>query len=244
MYFKYGSFQHDDNSVEFSAMRTAKLDSGGVPFGQTETYKLRGEIRADTQAALTVAIDALKAAYAIPFQDLILYDNSGNETSHALKNSNTLGGVKVIEGPSFPNSLGAEYSIFRTFEVTLSADTPIAGQGQNSTVDWQESLTFVGTGGPRHVWQTLLTGTAIRQQVSELTTIKAVQRGQAVGYADYVAYPAGLYPIEVEHQEQRVYDRGTPQYLGGGVRRYYPCSWTYVFEFNNPATGNPTGRPT
>lgn len=244
MYFKYGSYQHDDNSVEFQHSIVAKLDSGGVPFGYTETYRLKGEIRAADQASLTTALEALKAAYAIPFQDLILYDNSGSETTHALKNSNTLGGVRVIQPPSYPSSLGAEYSTFRTFEIMVAADTPLSTQGNSSVTDWQESLTFIGTGGPRHVWQTLLTGTPIRQQVSELTTIKAIQRGTATGYADYVPFPAPLYPIDVEHQEQRMYDRGTPQFKGSGVNRYYPCSWTYVFEFNNPATGNPTGRPT
>lgn len=243
MYFKYGPYQHDDNSVAFSLSRTAKLDSGGVPYGYTETYKLSGRLQADTQAEITAAIDALKAAYSVQFQDLVLYDNSGNVTSHALLNNNTLGGVKVVEGPSFPNSMGAEYSTYRNYEIVVAADTPLTGQGNNSVTDWNESLTFIGTGGPRAVWQPMITGTPLRQQVSELTTIKAIQRGTAVGFADYISFAAPLFPIEYEHQDQRVWERSTPQYMGNGVKRYYPCNWTYLFEFNNPQTGNPTGRP-
>lgn len=244
MYFKYGSYSHDENEVSFEHALVAKLDSGGVPYGYTETYKLKGRLQADTQAEITTAIDALKAAYAVQFQDLVLYDNSGAITSHALLNNNTLGGVKVVEGPSFPNSMGAEYSTYRTYEIMVAADTPLPGQGSNSTTEWSESLTFIGTGGPRVVWQPMITGTPIRQPVSELTTIKAIQRGSAVGFATYISFPAPLFPLETEHQDQRVYERNTPQFMGGGLFRYYPSTWTYVFEFNNPLTGNPTGRPT
>lgn len=244
MYFKYGSYSHEENEVSFTHSRVAKLDSGGVVFGYDETYKLKGRLHGDTQAELTTAINALKAAYAVQFQDLVLYDNSGAVTAHTLLNSETLGGVRVLEGPSFPDSMGAEYSTYRTYEIVVGAVAPISGQGNNSVVDWQETLTFIGTGGPRNVWQQPIVGPAIRQQVSQLTTIKAIQRGSAVGYADYYQFAPPLFPIEVEHEEQRVFERGTPQYMGSGVKRYYPCNWAYFYEFNNPLTGNPTGRPT
>lgn len=243
MYFKYRNYSHEENEVSFQHSRQAKLDSSGTPYGYTESYRLRGRLHGDTQSELTTKIDALKAAYSVQFGDLILYDNSGAVTSHTLLNNNTLGGVKVVEGPSFPESMGAEYSTYRSYEIVVQADVGITGQGNSSITDWQESLTFIGTGGPRYVWQTMLTGPPIRQQVSQLTTIKAIQRGSAVAFADYAAFPPPLFPIDVEHEEQRVYERGTPQYVGG-IRRYFPSMWTYSFEFNNPLTGNPTGRPT
>jgi len=243
MYFKYGDYQHEDNEVSFEHSRVAKLDSGGVVYGYDETYKLMGRLHADTQEEITTAIDALKTAYAKQFQDLVLYDNSGTATSHTLRNSETLGGVRVLDGPSFPNSTGAEYSTWRSYEIVVAAVVPISGQGNGTVIDWQETLTFMGTGGPRNVWQPMITGPAIKQQVSQFTTVRAVQRGTAAGFSEYIPYANPIFPIDVEHQEQRVWERGTPQFMGGGVRRYFPCTWTYVYEFNNPQTGNPTGRP-
>lgn len=251
MYVKYGDYQFDDDAVWYAYTCPAKLDSNGVPYAYSPQYKLSGWISitdtgtvAGNQAAMTAKLALFEAAFAKQFQNFGFYDNAGNLTVHKLINAQTLGGVKVLTRPEYPDSRGAEYSTFRSFTLTLGADVPLsAQQGPNAVVEWQETLTYIGTGGPRRVWQEFIEDNPENQVVAQRTTIKAIQRGSAIGFGDYIAFPAPLYPLEVEHEDQRIFERGTPQAKGAGVFKYYPSSWSYFFEFANPQFGNPTGRP-
>lgn len=252
MIVAYGNYQLDDNSAGWVISSRAKLDSSGTPYAYSEEYKLNirvevedtGNAQAD-QAALTAKLQAIQDAFAVPFKDLIVYDNFGQQTVHKLINSQTLGGVKPLTRLEYPVGMGAEYSTFRNCTITIGADVQQSGlTGNNSVIDWTESLTYIGTGGPRRVWQEFIEELPENQIVAQRTTIKAIQEGAAVGFGDYIPFPAAIFPIEVEHEDQRVYRRMTPRMVGGGANREYPSMWTYVFEFSNPIFGNPTGRPT
>ena len=251
MYYQYGNYRFDDDAVSSVFTCPAKLDSNGIPYAYSPQFKLSGWISitdtgtvAGNQAAMTAKLAEFEAAFSRQFQNFALYDNAGNLTAHKLINAQTLGGVKILTRPEYPVGAGAEYTTYRSFSLTLGAEIAVSPQqGTNAVIEWQETLTFIGTGGPRRVWQEFIEDNPENQVVAQRTTIKAIQRGSAIGFGDYLAFPAPLYPLEVEHEDQRVYERGTPNAKGAGVFKYYPSSWSYSFEFANPAFGNPTGRP-
>ena len=253
MRWYYGSYALPENDVDFSFTSPAKLDPSGVPFAYLPRYVLDGRLSiADTgtvagnQAAMTVAIAELEAAFRVPFQDLIFRDDAGNATPHKLINNETTGGVKVLSAVEYPFSRGAEYTTYRNFRVTLGAEIPdpsAAAGGSGPILRWRESLTYIGTGGRRWVSQEYVEGDPDHQQVAQRTSIRAIQEGSAMGYNAWVPFPPGLYPIEVEHEEMRVYRKDRPTSFVNGVETEWPSSWQYHFEFNDPANGNPTGRP-
>lgn len=249
MYAKYGNYRFDDDSVALNYTCAAKLDSGGVPYAYMPRYKLRGEVRIDdtgtvagNQAAMTTKLRELEAAFSQQFKDFGFYDNSGRLTAHRLLNSETLGGVKVLTRIEYPDSTGAEYSTYRTFEVTLGGDVAITASNPNTIVNWAEVVEYQGTGGPRRVWTEFVEGDPQNDIVCQRTTIKCVQRGTARAIGAYPR-PTPLYPLEVEHEDLRIWSPGTPEFMGNGVNAYYPASWAYFFEFANPQFQNPTGRP-
>lgn len=252
MYWKYGNYRFDDHAVSFVKRMPPIRDNAGVIYQWAPEYTLTGEIRiADTgtvagnQAAMTAKLAEFEAAFSQQYKDLVFYDDAGNPTVHKLLNQQTLGGVKLLTNIEYPTSQGAEYAISRTFQITIGAEVSAnQGGGGSGVVNWFESLTFEGTGGKRSVWQTMIEGPPIRQQVAQFTTIRAVQSGNAVGNIGYIPFPAPIYGSDVEHEDRRVWKRSTPQNFGGNGGTNYPSEWAYFFEFANPAFGNPTGRPT
>lgn len=253
MHWSYNGYSFDENAVSFEKTGPALLDSGGVPYAYNVQYKLRGDVRitdqgsaAANQAAMTTKLLALEAALSVNFGDLILYDDNNLPTVHRLINSETLGGVKVLTAVEYPTSFGAEYSTYRTFQVTVGCQVAAPASASNgSVIDWTESLTFVGTGGERKVWHEYLEGDPDYDVTAQRTTVKAIQAGSARGFADYLAFPAPLFGPDKEHLDQRIYKRDTPSYMAAGTLRYFPTSWQYFFEFaaSSGVTANPTPRP-
>lgn len=251
MIVSYGGYQLDDNSTGWVVTAPAKLDSNGVPYGYSPQYKLNIRVdvpdtgnQASDQAALTAKLAEVEAAFSQQFKDFIIYDNAGQPTVHKLINNQTLGGVKVLTRLEYPVSMGAEYSTYRNCTITLGADLPLnAQQGNNAIIDWQESVTYIGTGGPRYVPQEFVEERPVRQQVARYTVIRAIQSGSAMGFADYVPYPDPLFGEEYLDHPDVIRSPGTPQFMGNGVKRNYPTQWSYTFTLIEPQYLLPTDRP-
>jgi len=248
VYWKYNNYRLPDE-MSFVYTCRAKLDAGGVPYAYMPEYRLRGQMVIDdqgtaaaNQTAMTVAMTALRNAFSVNFGDLILYDDNDQPTVHRMLTRETLGGVKVMSRPEAPTSYGGEYGAFHTFEVVLASEVAANASNPNAVINWTESVDYVGTGGPRKVWTEFIDGDPQLDQVAQRTTIKAVQRGAARTLGAYPR-PVPIYPIDVEHEDQRIWSPGSPEYLGNGAYAYYPATWAYFFEFANPQFGNPTGRP-
>jgi hypothetical protein len=249
MYWTYRGVRLPDH-LEFTKTNEAKLDQAGIPYAYMPKYRIRFQAVIDdtgtpagNQAAMTAEMLAIEALFSVNFGDLILFDDNDQPTVHRLMNAETFGGVKVLSRPGAPTSFGAEYSTYHTFEVMLGAEqnaNPAAGGEQ--IINWVESIEYRGTGGPRRVWTEFTEGDPQQDIVAQRTTIKAVQRGAARALGTY-PIPRPLFPLEVEHEDERIYVPGSPEYLGNGAYAYYPLTWAYFFEFANPAFNNPTGRP-
>jgi hypothetical protein len=237
MILKYGAYAHAGNEVQITISRRANIEPNGLRSTFVETWHIRGVLQAASQAALTAALGALEAAYAVDGNTLAFFEDDGTtETAHKLDSATAIGGVRVVAGPSYPAGSGAEYSTFRTYTVTVEAEYPLDDEIEQP-VAWTETLLF-GGGGPRFVMLHTLTGTPVKQEVAENTPYWCLQTGSARGLLSYPAPPEPLFPGD-EHVDRRRIAFRTPEILEG-VPKDFVVEWSYSFE----ATGALVGMPT
>ncbi|MGQ0637324.1 MAG: hypothetical protein ACT4QC_22175 [Planctomycetaceae bacterium] len=234
MFFRYGSYTHDQNECAIAIGKRAIFSPRGIRQALRETWHVTGIKHAASQAELTAALAAMRAAYSVNGLDAGLYlDDGATLTDHALFSSATLGGVRVV-ALDFPEGAGAEYSTFRTYRLTLEADFPDTAV---NLLEYDESLSFEGTGGPRRVFLDVLEGLPQEQIGTQRTTYRAVQEGRAVGYAAYPTPPPPVWPGAELFDRRRIVLR-VPERRGNQFARF-TVEWHYAFESIVPLTGTP-----
>ncbi len=243
MYLKYGNYQHAAGEVVLTGITSESMATeNAVVFAIKERWDLMGRLdiadqgsAAANQAAMTVALDALKAAYSVNGRDIGFYDDSDKLTSHSIQSSATRSGVIVAVPPSFPDGRGAEYSTFRTYTIAVEAERPFEEGG--GLLSWMEAVSFRGTGGPTWGFLVPIVGAVQQQLLTQRSTQFATQRGRAVGNGAYVVPPAPIWPVN-EHEELREITREVPP--SSSSQRI--TNWTYVFESPFPLVGVPRAR--
>lgn len=245
------TYSHAQNEVEFTIVRTPIRGEQGFRTGVKEAWQLRGELLGDTQAAVTTAIDALKAAYAQDGGNIGVYLDDGTTlTSHYINSADTTSGVMITQEPSFPDGKGAQYSTFRTYTIALEAeyneeDLDDSDQFPEDTLVWTESVSIIGSGGPRNVVIPIQQGRPRIQTVYPATPVRCTQSGNAVGRSGYPAVPPPLFPAW-EDSESRQISRDSPKREGPiGAPRFteWPINWSYSFTSPAPLAGRPRLGP-
>ena len=241
MYLKYGSYQHPPGEASVVISKQALFSEAGLPRGVRERWDIQGRLQAADQAALSAAIDALSAAYAVQAQDVGFYFDDGQPSSHRIVSASTNGGVRVAAPPSFPEGKGAEYSTFRNYSLALEAELLDATA---TIIHWNERLNFSG-GGPQFAFLQPINGLPIKQLLRQATPYRATQSGEAVGYQSYPVPASPLWP-DSEHINRREVHYELPKRMGPtGSASYtqYKVTWAYHFESATPLVGAPTGWP-
>lgn len=239
-------FWHDyelpENGVNLSTSAPAEKSPAGQILSYTYTFSLKGTLRGATQAAVTAAVQALQAACARQDGDLILYHDDMSQSSVVLKTAGSLYGVKCTLAPSFPTTFGTENLLKRTFNVTFEATYPTGvnpdGTGtedpelSDTSVLFRETVTIT-KGLPRVAFHEDINGLApIKEIIVPVTTWKASQQGQAVGYLGYPIPPPPIWPADQLTED--VTDEGSED----GVKNW-TRSWSYTFESAGPLVGYP-----
>lgn len=240
MYLKYGGYPHTSGEAAFSISRDGQFSPEGVYQGYVERWDISGRLHAADVASLSAAITALQAAYALQGQDIGLYNDDHSPTAHRMLNSQTVGGIRVVRQPSFPESQGAEYTTFRSYSIGVEGEFLDLESG---IVNWTEVVNFEG-GGPVYVHLKPINGVAQKQVSIQNDTFRATQAGSAVGYLGYPNPPAPLWPSDLVRAP--AISRKTPRRKGPrGSQLFveYEVSWNYAFESVAPLTGGPTPPP-
>jgi len=236
---KFGQYAHANNEVGIVMSRGSLRDQYGIIYGYHTTWTIRGILQADTQADITTAIAALEAAYSSEGKDAILYLDDGiTATAHKLLDGPSFGGVKVKDGPNYPNGVGAEYSTFRTYEITLEASYGFNNAGGLTQFD--EVIAMFG-GGPRWILIQTLNGPPQRQQTADMTPFYAQQSGSATGVLTWPEPGSPLFP-EHEHRDRRRIVLAGPV-ASPEAGRSWGVSWSYEFESITELFGQPRFKP-
>jgi hypothetical protein len=241
MYLKYGNYQHAAGEVSVTISRQGLFGEGGMPRGVRERWDVQGRLQAADQASLHQALGALVAAYGVQGQDVGFFFDNGQPSSHQIVSSATLGGVRVVVPPSFPDGKGAEYSTYRSYTLALEAEWL---DENASLVSWIESLTFQG-GGEQVVFLEPIQGLPQKQLLKQATTYRVTQAGEAVGYRGYPLPAAPIWPA-AEHRDRRMVRYDLPRRSGppgSPVYTDYRVSWSYSFEDSGPLVAAPTSWP-
>src|SRR5262245_3127403 len=141
MYLKYGAYQHAANEASVVISKQGLFSEAGIARGVRERWTIQGRLQAADPTSLSAAIAALEAAYRLQGQDAGFYFDNGQASSHVLRSAGTVGGVRVVVPPSFPQGQGAEYSTFRSYTIVLEAERLDSG---NPLLAWDEVLAFQG----------------------------------------------------------------------------------------------------
>jgi len=228
MILKYASYTHANNECEVVIAREPMRNNRGVIVAWVERWDVRGFLQAATQAAVTTALVALEAAYAVDGGNLVLYLNDGTtESAHKITSASTIGGTRVTRPISYPQGRGAEYTTWRSYDLTVEGVLPIASG--TTILSYQAGIQRAG-GGPRFVYLQTLTGLPQYQQTAQSTPYRLVQTGGSRGYTTYPTADSPLYPAN-EHQDQRQVSQSTG---GDGQFTTYETTWQYVFESASP----------
>lgn len=231
--FRYGSYWHALGEVTFSSIQRTKIfGPRGQPVVSRVTWQIEGVLLGDDPVDLSARMVQLERAYDKQGQNAGLYFVGGGATAHVLTTADAIGGVRSM-GVSYPKGDGAELTTFRSYSVTLEADYPTSA----SMVEFQETLSFRGTGGPKYIFLPVLNGPPEKQMVLQQTTMQATQSGSAVGNISYPPIPAPLWPSD-EKTEERQITRISPQNVLGD-KRQFGVQWSYAFESIGPLNGLP-----
>jgi hypothetical protein len=238
MYLRYGNYLHANNEVGFTITREAKRTQGGTYYAYREVWACKGDLlNYSTQGAISGAILGITAAYSQDGQDLVfLFDDASTPTAHQLISANCNGGTRVTKPPSFPNTYGSgEYQpgYGRSYTFEVEGETQLLTA--NVFLQFTESVSFKGNGGPIIVYQPVAQGQWIPQQTSETSLFRATQSGSAVGLYQYPDIPAPLWPEALINQE---IDAGldSPRKWS---RYEWPVKWSYTYQSNGPLVGLP-----
>ena len=245
MYLRYGSYTHDAFEARVVITREALRNASDVHYANRERWDISGMLLASDQSGVSTAITNLEAAYATGGYDLeLLLPDGVTASSHRLLTANCRGGTRIVQPVSFPDGAGGEYSTFRTYSLSVEGEIPISSS-QNAITEWRETIAITGTGGPRFIPIECRNGPVQMQTVSQQTPVRAVQRGQAIGYLQYPFAPGPIWP-SYELVTERQIEFEAPQLKGSGTSRSYQdygISWSYSFVAPGPLNGLPHPQP-
>lgn len=241
MYLQYGSYQHESGECAVSISRDTQFSPDGLPLTRLDRWGIDGRLHAADSSSLVTALAALVSAYSTHGQDLTLNYDGGGGTLHYLLSSATIGGTRVVSGPSFGNGRGDEGGTYRTYSIGVEGEVLLDDPG---VLQWQETISWYG-GGPMYTFLQTLNGLPQKQMVAEATPYECEQSGSAIGYGSYPTIPPPIFYSELEANPQ--ISRGTPRRRGrSGAIQFveFPISWSYKYKSVYPfATINPTLPP-
>lgn len=239
MYFKYGSFQFEDGEAVLGGFTRRMIRSAqDLAIREERVLSVGFQIVRNTQANIRSRYNAIYAALAVENQTAGWYHDDDSASAVYLPNQsddgNNLTGVLVMERPSIRPADGADYATHLDGQLVLRAEYRISGAP--GLVDFSETVSVEGSGGPNIVAVPQDSGPPQLIATTFQTPVLVVQEGQAVGLNTWPAPQPPYYPNELAGA--RRISRRSPRRRGGGLTDY-PVSWSYRFVLTGPTAGYP-----
>lgn len=241
-----GTYLHDDCEVRLSISEQARLGDDGIIYMRDVRWVIEGMLHGTDQAGLHAKLASLLAAYSVHGGDIVLLDNNNNPSHHELISTDrsglAIGGVKIIEPPSFPQGGGAEYTTWRRYTIVIGAEIDVLRNTQDAGyIVLNESFTRTGsTSGPgtnpSDVYIHQLAGPPILQRVRTHTAFTGSQNGNSVGRSGFLV-PSPIYPNLLIYPLTQI-TQGDPRDIGDRTdlnhKREFPASWSYQYHSDIP----------
>ena len=228
----WGRYAFPVNGASTTSKAETAFSASGRPLRYIIKISVMAYLDGNGQSDLSSQETQLRAALAIPYQDLILKRDDGQPSSTQLLNASSVSGVRVISGPDFTNEArDSEYVTQRTVRFEVGGEYLIRGT-ENALVSFTETVNMSGDGGPNRHWRFPINGPPIRQVVTPYSLITASQSGSAVGHTRRPVPPAPLWPDYLVHPRQ-TQTQTTPEPHGRAWLNW-PVQWSYSFEADVP----------
>lgn len=239
MYFRFGNYAHADGEVNLTTNRENIYDDARRPIGYRERWTLQGQLQASTPALVSAAQNRLDLAYTQKPVTAGLYFTGGTASPHVWNARNTLGGIRVVTPPGFPDGTRIQFVNARDYVIVLEAE--FFSLTINNVIAYTESIEFIGDGGPRLVMIETRNSYPQIQQVSAATGVILVQSGSATGRFYYPQRMAPLLPAYVNGPDTK---RGKKDpTLTRDVYTNYQVSWSYTMLLPSDIEASPNYYP-
>src|ERR1700676_542419 len=121
MFLQYGSYKLDIGSAAVIPTIQSIFNSAGMPQEMKCSIQCQGTLLGASQNDIDAKLTQFLAAMAVPLQDVLFFRDDGQLSALRLRNKDSLQGVHVTLGPTFPNKQKGEYSSYLDFDLTFSA---------------------------------------------------------------------------------------------------------------------------
>ncbi|QEL18316.1 hypothetical protein [Limnoglobus roseus] len=247
MYFRIGATPFDPNSVSVTRSSVARLNRAGNPIARLWAWSVTVYLgsAATTPAARQVDFVVQEARLHnlldVPGQEYALHCDNGTPAM-VLSPVGAVAPPKAVEVGNLVEGRG-EYAGKRTISFKVTAEYPLTGN-KGLLLNFEETLSFVGDGGP--IWDDYGadSGYSIRQVIRPNSKCFAYQQGTATGYLAYPNFggphgsPISLWPADYKSNLSR-YDVVTPR-VTGETYTDFTITWAYSHErWGTPFVGVP-----
>lgn len=237
MYFQYGSYRHEAGEVRVEKPNPQNTySSDGILTGVKVQLVLSGRKHGANPSALTAALAAMEAAYAVDGQDAVLYEDDGTPTALRIENASTINGVQVSQPPAYAGDTRGQYATYVDYTIVLGAELSVSSG--ESSFDYTESVVYSPppsvTTNKEFVIRKPLDG-QVQRQASNVVTFTARQTGSVSSKLFWMQPQSPMYPAHCH---------GTQSSVQYSVKRdkntaIYVTSWDYSFESDTPLSGYP-----
>jgi hypothetical protein len=241
MQLAVGAYFLEVNAADIKAYSETMRNRGGQPYSVKQRLEITAYLSGTGQQDITNKLNLLIVALAAPYQDVILYQDSGAISATFLRGIGSISGVVVTKGPEFLDNTGAEYTNFRKFHFAAESEIPL-GNSANLLNNFTEHLKFRG-GGQKRIFMESINAPPQPQITKLFTTYEAWQIGEAEGYlkrpelTTRTIPPLPIWPLNLIEQNPEL-DVATPKLMGKGYQDY-KTTWNYHFQSATPLIGLP-----
>lgn len=234
MYFQYGSFRSDFAECTLSVRKENVIESN-VPVSQKVTWTIQGRRHGTNTSNLVTRGRILEAVFNQHGRDAKLLDENFSAVLQLL-NATSINGVRVVQPPHYPDLTGAQLTTWFDWTAVLEAEYPLTASQftlSGQLLEWSETVTVIGSGGPRHVVIETLNTAPVVQIVNARTKVTVLQSGNALAYGRYPTPPVPYFGFEQQSQRQiaMVNTQRNSNRFG--------ATWSYTFESPHPIGGPP-----
>lgn len=216
MYFQTSSYRHQNGEVMLLTASDSIYDDAERPIGWKEKWTIQGQLQGPAATLSLLAAD-LEARYRQPITFAGLFYDNAAVTHHYWLASRTLGGIKVVAPPGYPDGSRVQFVNARDYTISLEAE--FVSERQRNVIAFTETIQQIGDGGQRLVALETRNSNPVIQRTSKRSPVQLVQSGSITGRWHYERPPASLFPANTSSPESR-FQQHTPQYRNGTYTNY------------------------